>query len=748
MKIDEVTKPHLNKDFSSEVRPNQLVERFEFEGQYIAIEFASHSGNLIGIKRLNDDAYIYRDREGFGCRVCWGGDPVRPLTRGGSGAWVLLVENPPVDSIMLGVDMVYEGFKRTDTGNADEITIFQRDGDLRLATTYRLLKRLPVISFDFEVSNVGDGDVNIHFLDFPWGRWSFTNERCHWQTDKGNFQTQSLACGGSAVFWRDSDGDWWVWDILPEPQKSMNCKLLMGGRLRAKGDSMRGGGFHVGLSEKQGHGSADIARKWSMLRQLKPLPGAHWARSANIYETFIGYRNIVGIEMEPKPVRAEPYPTTEVLIEDLPRISELGYDVLYMMPRQPYPGYTTLSLTDAAAQYGDGPGTERAFQRLVDAAHAMGMRVIVDVVLHGGMDQASLRNQMMVSEQEGPGVLGTNYDLAHREYLLKTVPEEHPYWQSNPEWFSLINENECQMGYTRCFDMRHPGFQDYFAKSLASMLESYDLDGFRFDAPWWTPFAYRWTEEAGYRASWSVGASVELINNLYLETRKVKPDALFFMESSDPFTCQTAQMQYPYDVHRIVFVKMHRNEMNAREMREGLAYLRQIRLPGMRTAYWMVDSHDSVWANKSYEKWLVPYLGLPKTKACAVLMATLGDAIMSYTGSSDGMEDLFRQLLTLRQSVPVLAEGECDEIAVTCSHDDVFPVWRTYGSDWALPVISFSTKPVRVELELPIEGTDHIQLKDLLSPERVHPIEGRKIVLNLEPFDYCLIVPESSARCF
>lgn len=732
----------MNTAIAPETSQPQNATELVFSGQYLSIGIDAETGTLNSIRRLADGALIYEGKETHGTRVCWDGEPARILSRGGPGIWKQLVENPPAGSRFIGANAVMTAHQQTDIGSADEIAITQEDGDLRITTTYQLLKRSPILSFDVTIENLGTQDRNVHFIDVTWGEWSFTDDRCIWKTDKGNFQTQSLACGGSAVFWRESEGDWWTWDITPLPAQTMDCKLLMGGLLKSRGPAMRGGGFHVGLSEHQGYMSAEVAQAWCTSRHMKPLPRVDWTDGANLLETFIGYRMIVGKEIVPNPWKHSPYPTTQDLKKDLPRIKEMGYDVVYLMPRQPYPGYTTHSLDNAAEQYGDGPGTEETFKALVREAHQLGMRVIVDVVLHGGMDHTSLAHNFKVTEAVGPGGIGSNNDTVHREYLLANAPKVHPFWEKHPEWFSLITEDECHMGYTRFFDLRHPGFQKYFVQSLTSMIEDYDIDGFRFDAPWWTPTAYRWTEEAGYRASWCVGASMELISALYQKTRTVKPDALFFMESSDPFTCQTAQMQYPYDVQRVVFVQLHKNEINAREAREGLTYLRKIRLPEMRTAYWFVDSHDSVWGYLPKEKWLRNFIGLPKTRACAALMALLGDAIMSYSGSEEAMEDLFKELLHLRKDNPVLRKGTCNEIAVDCSDDEIFPVWRTLGRDWVLPVISFSEEAKQVTLTLPVTP-ESVGIRDHFKQDREVSIDGNRITLELEPYEFCLLMPKS-----
>jgi maltooligosyltrehalose trehalohydrolase len=85
--------------------------------------------------------------------------------------------------------------------------------------------------------------------------------------------------------------------------------------------------------------------------------------------------------------------TFDALVERLPEIRSVGVTAIELMPVATFPGrrnwgYDGVSLYAPAAVYG-GP---RGLQRLVDAAHAVGLAVIVDVVFnHLGPDGNYLR---------------------------------------------------------------------------------------------------------------------------------------------------------------------------------------------------------------------------------------------------------------------------------------------------------------------------------------------------------------------
>jgi len=97
-----------------------------------------------------------------------------------------------------------------------------------------------------------------------------------------------------------------------------------------------------------------------------------WSRNATIYEVNVR--------------QYTPEGTFAALQQHLPRLKRMGVDILWLMPVQPI-GHRnrkgSLGSYYAVADYtavNPEHGTEADFKRLVDAAHAQGMKVVLDWV--------------------------------------------------------------------------------------------------------------------------------------------------------------------------------------------------------------------------------------------------------------------------------------------------------------------------------------------------------------------------------
>ena len=114
------------------------------------------------------------------------------------------------------------------------------------------------------------------------------------------------------------------------------------------------------------------AKSWfHTLVHSKPGDTAEWIPGTTIFEVQIGtsvFWN--GFEYSP-------YPTMRDLLDDLGRIAGLGFDVVQIMPRQPFPSYNVYDYADITISYGD----EEDLKRVVQGAHALGMKVILDILL-------------------------------------------------------------------------------------------------------------------------------------------------------------------------------------------------------------------------------------------------------------------------------------------------------------------------------------------------------------------------------
>ena len=134
----------------------------------------------------------------------------------------------------------------------------------------------------------------------------------------------------------------------------------------------------------------------------------------------------------------------------LPRIAADGYNAIQIMAIQEHPyygsfGYHVSSFFAASSRF----GTPEELKRLVDAAHELGIAVIMDIV----------HSHAVKNEVEGLGRLDGSTDL----YFYGDGRREHPAWDS------------------LCFDYGKTEVLHFLLSNCKYWLDEYHFDGFRFD---------------------------------------------------------------------------------------------------------------------------------------------------------------------------------------------------------------------------------------------------------------------------
>ncbi|HVM36979.1 MAG TPA: alpha-amylase family glycosyl hydrolase [Sphingomicrobium sp.] len=149
----------------------------------------------------------------------------------------------------------------------------------------------------------------------------------------------------------------------------------------------------------------------------------------------------------------------------LPRLRRMGVDILWLMPIHPIGEKNrkgTLGSPYSVRDYrGVNPefGTMDDFKAFVRAAHAQGMRVILDwVANHSAWD-----NPLVVRHPEW-------YD---RDWKGEFRPT--PWW----DWSDIID-----------FDFRQTGIRRYMADSMLFWVREADVDGFRADVASYVPLDF------------------------------------------------------------------------------------------------------------------------------------------------------------------------------------------------------------------------------------------------------------------
>jgi len=134
----------------------------------------------------------------------------------------------------------------------------------------------------------------------------------------------------------------------------------------------------------------------------------------------------------------------------LPRVKDLGYNTIQLMAIQEHPyygsfGYHVSSLFAPSSRF----GTPDDLKELIDTAHSMGLRVIMDLV----------HSHAVANILEGLGMLDGDPGL----YFHSGSRRKHVAWDS------------------LCYDYGKPEVNHFLLSNCKYWLEEFRFDGFRFD---------------------------------------------------------------------------------------------------------------------------------------------------------------------------------------------------------------------------------------------------------------------------
>lgn len=462
-------------------------------------------------------------------------------------------------------------------------------------------------------------------------------------------------------------GDWGVW---------VTHRLLASSRVQ-KGQVIEAGTQYIRLEQGD---FKDALRRFQSFwdeaegRRIGKTPP--WGMDARIYEVHVGPNR-----WGEKGKLYDPYPNIGALTNDLPRIAGLGFNIVQLMPHLPYPDYAVHDYLDIDTQY----APEAELREMVARAHALGLKVLLDVVMHGVVDK---RSRTIVGK----------FDI-------------HPYLTQHPDWFSYTEDGRVASTYSWAFDHASPSFQQFIAQVFSQYVRKLDVDGFRVDALTWNFFP-NWAKGLPRPGYQSFYGGVPMFEKVREQLVRIKPELLFYTETQGPIYHTAFDLSYNYDEQPFYLALLPLvskrgyvstgpvlpRKISARELAEWLE-IRQLAFPAGWRKVRHVDSHDSYdWG--SLGMFRKEAFGIEGARLLFAYSAFLDGGVMNYVGAERGSEEFYRKVLALRESIPALREGTCDYVAVRPGNDRVLAPLRRYGKQWALPVLSFSAEPIRTELPL------------------------------------------------
>lgn len=188
----------------------------------------------------------------------------------------------------------------------------------------------------------------------------------------------------------------------------------------------------------------------------------------------------------------------------LPRIAAGGYNVVQLMAIAEHPyygsfGYHVSNFFAVSSRF----GTPEEFKELVDAAHGLGLRVIIDLV----------HSHAVKNEVEGLG----RFDGTRHQYFHEGSRGYHEGWDSY------------------CFDYGKPEVLHFLLSNCRFWLDEYRIDGYRFDGITSMLYRHHGMNHAfgGYGEYFSAAVDEEAYAYLGLANRLihiVRPDAITVAE--------------------------------------------------------------------------------------------------------------------------------------------------------------------------------------------------------------------------
>ena len=387
--------------------------------------------------------------------------------------------------------------------------------------------------------------------------------------------------------------------------------------------------------------------------QAAVATGPAWARDANIYEVNVR--------------QYSPEGTFAAFERHLPRLKEMGVEILWFMPIYPISKVKrkgSLGSYYAVADYtavNPNFGTMAEFKALVHRIHDLGMRVILDwVPNHTGWDH--------------PWV------------------EEHPDWYTRDADGNIVDprhpETGESFGWTDVADLNYeqPELRRAMIDEMRFWLEEVDVDGFRCDVAGEVPLEF-----------WK-----ECIPRL----RVINPDLFMLAEAEVPAHRNSGlfTMSYAWSFHHLMNA-IAAGEETAAAIGAWLEKDRRVFKRGYHMQF--ITNHDeNSWNGTVRER-----LG-DAADAMAVLAFTIEGMPLLYSGQEARLDKrlrffekdtidwagypkqaFYRTLLELKRRNQALWNGESGGVAqpiLTGNEADVFAFYRERGADKVLVVLNLS----------------------------------------------------------
>jgi glycosidase len=387
--------------------------------------------------------------------------------------------------------------------------------------------------------------------------------------------------------------------------------------------------------------------------------------------------------------------------EHLPRLAAMGVDIIWLMPIHPIGEVnrkggmgSPYSVRDYRAVNPD-LGTEEEFRAFVNAAHAAGLKVILDwVANHSAWDNP------LTSE--------------HPEWYSRT-PEGEMMPPEGTDWSDVVD-----------FDYSDPALREYMTGSLTYWVREFGIDGYRADV-------------AGY-------VPTDFWENARAELDAIKP--VFMLAEWETRDLHRGAFDATYAWGwKEVMQDIARGRADASAMR-GYFATQKVSWPHAAMRMMYTDNHDQ----NSWDGVASQIYG-PAYEASIALSFTAHGTPLIYNGQEADLDrqlaffekdeiewktgrydQLFRQLIALKTEERALWNGAAGAAMVdvpTSADQDVFAFTRGEGADRVFAVFNLSPRSHRIAFD---KARHHGTYEDALTSAQARFEAGDALALG--PWEY------------
>ncbi|GAB4018713.1 alpha-amylase [Spirosoma sp. KCTC 42546] len=378
------------------------------------------------------------------------------------------------------------------------------------------------------------------------------------------------------------------------------------------------------------------------------LPAPDWAKNATIYEVntrqFSPQGNFKAIEAQ------------------LPRLKEMGVDIIWLMPIYPI-SQGALSSPYAIVDYkliNPDYGTLAEFKSLVNRAHALGLRILLD-------------------------------------WVASHTAQDHAWVQQHPDWYvtekgKMVSPGKPQSGIPTGWanvvklNYDNPDMRKAMTEAMQYWLKETDIDGYRCNAAGYVPNTY-WAE-------------------LRPQLDKIKTVFMLSEWEDDPDQFKSCfNMNYSWTMYNMMKA-VAKGERTADKI-DSLREANQKRFPSWYYQMMFTQNHDENTNNGTLDESFGP-----GADAFLVLSSTLEGMPLVYNGMESNLNkrlailekdtiswgnyaksDFFKTLLTLKHRNRALWNGQAGGKAekIITDHDDkVYAFHRQRENDRVVVILNLS----------------------------------------------------------